>query len=75
MFQSLSHNLGHNLLTRLPIYYKKMQLSNSPMEQPHRVRYAGKGVTPHAFSGCTVLPSLHVFTTHKLSEPHPPGFS
>ena len=36
----------NSLLTRLPVYYKRIQLRNSQMKEMHRARYVGRGVPP-----------------------------
>ena len=60
--------LKENLLTRLPVYYKRVQLRNSQMEEMHKAKY-GEGHRA-SLSSPGAPPSLHlqVFTKLKFSE-------
>lgn len=63
------------LLVRSPIYYKKIELRNSQMEDRHRARFVGRGTElPLPLYAChSVLVSMWS-PTQKFSERCPFGF-
>lgn len=65
---------GKSLLTRLPVYHKKIKLKNSKMEEMHRAR--SRRVLSSEASvlmklGCPALPLNWELLTWELPEPYP----
>ena len=64
-FARMPHGTQENsLLTRSLVYYKRLQLRNSQMEEMHRTRYGasqGRGAFD-ALSRCATFQALQVFT-------------
>ena len=66
-FARVAHRTQRNiLLTRSPVYYKRMQLGNIQMEERWRAMYGkgGRAFTPSL--NALLSPRLHVFTSPEV---------